>query len=90
MMSFDKARFYLQKALEISEKISYTESTINALSNLGLCDLKSGDLFNSIDYCQRAMQMAKAIGNKHLSFDAQLFLSEIGILMGNFHWPIAY
>ena len=80
----DKARFYLQKALEISEKISYTESTINALSNLGLCDLKSGDLFNSIDYCQRAMQMAKAIGNKHLSFDAQLFLSEIGILMGNF------
>jgi serine/threonine protein kinase/Tfp pilus assembly protein PilF len=80
----DKARFYLQKALEISEKISYTESTINALSNLGLCDLKSGDLFSSIDYCQRAMQMAKAIGNKHLSFDAQLFLSEIGILMGNF------
>jgi serine/threonine protein kinase/tetratricopeptide (TPR) repeat protein len=80
----DNARFYLHKALDISEKISYTESTINALSNLGLCDLKSGDLFSSIDYCQRAMQIAKTIGNKHLSFDAQLFLSEIGNLMGNF------
>jgi serine/threonine protein kinase/Tfp pilus assembly protein PilF len=79
-----KARHYLKRSLEISEKIGHMEGIINALSNLGLCDLKSGALFSSIDYCQRAIQAAEAVANKHLSFDAQLFLSEIGILMGNF------
>jgi serine/threonine protein kinase len=80
----DKARDYLLKAVNISKKISYTDSLINALSNLGLVGLKSGALFEAIDYCQRAIQMADAIGSKHLACDAQLFLSEVGILMGNF------
>lgn len=79
-----KARHYLKRSLEISEKIGHMEGIINSLSNLGLCDLKSGDLFRSIDYCQRAMQVSEAVANRHLAFDAQLFLSEIGILMGNF------
>ncbi len=79
-----RARDCLCRALEISSKIGYTESAINALSNLGLCDLKSGSLLDSIEYCQKALQMAESIGNRHLASDAQLFLAEIGILMGNY------
>ncbi len=80
----DKAQIYLSQALEISSKIGYTENVINTLSNLGLCNLRAGALFSAIDYCQQAIQMAETINNKHQASEAQLFLSEVGILMGNF------
>jgi len=79
-----KASHYLKEALRISEKIGYTENVINCLGNLGLCSLKAGDLFSSIEYNQKAIRMAEVIGNRHLGFDAELFLVEVCILMGNF------
>jgi tetratricopeptide (TPR) repeat protein len=79
-----KASHYLHEALKISEKIGYKESVINCLSNLGLCNLKAGDLFASIEYNQKAQQMAEEIGNRHLALDAELYLAEVCILMGNY------
>jgi serine/threonine protein kinase/tetratricopeptide (TPR) repeat protein len=79
-----KAAHYLKEALQISEKIGYIESVINCLGNLGLCSLKAGDLFASIEYNQKAQRMAEEIGNRHLALDAELYLVEVCILMGNF------
>jgi tetratricopeptide (TPR) repeat protein len=80
----DQARKYLLEALEIAEKIGHIEVIINSLSNLGLCSLKQGRLFESVDYNQKAWQLAESVGNRHLALDAQLYLAEVSILMGNF------
>ena len=79
----EKARKYLLEALEIAEKLGHIEVIINSLSNLGLCSLRQGRLFESLDYNQKAWQMAESLGNRHLALDAQLYLAEVSILMGN-------
>jgi len=79
-----KASQYFLEALQISERIGYIESVINCLTNLGVCNLKGGDLTASIDFNQRAQQMAEEIGNRHLALDSKISLADACTLMGNY------
>lgn len=81
---FEAAQRHLEDALELSERIGYTEEIINSLTNLGLCYLRLGDLFKSVDNNQKAQESANSFGNKRLAADAELHLTEACILMGNF------
>jgi serine/threonine protein kinase/tetratricopeptide (TPR) repeat protein len=81
---YNKAIEYLQDALMNSEKIGYAEGTINALSNLGLCHMRSGDLFLAVDYNQKALEAAESIDSRHLAKGAEICLAEACILMGNY------
>ncbi len=81
---FEPAQRHLEDALELSERIGYTEEIINSLTNLGLCYLRLGDLFKSVENNQRAQESANTFNNKRLAADAELHLTEACILMGNF------
>lgn len=81
---FETAQRHLGDALELSERIGYTEEMINSLTNLGLCYLRLGDLFKSVENNQRAREAANTFKNKRLTAEAELHLTEACILMGNF------
>ncbi len=81
---FETAQRHLFDALEISERIGFTEEIINSLTNLGLCHLRLGDLFKSVESNQKAQEWANSFGNKRLAAEAELHLTEACILMGNF------
>lgn len=81
---YKNAMVHLQDAVMISRKIGYIEGAINSLSNLGLCHLRSGDLFLAVDCDQKALETAEAFGNRYLAATAEVFLTEACILMGNY------
>jgi len=81
---YKNAAGHLQDALAISERIGYMEGIIHSLSNLGLCHLRSGDLFVAVDCNQKALDTAESYGNKHQAASAETYLVEACILMGNY------
>jgi serine/threonine protein kinase len=81
---FDKALSQFKKALEISEKACSNNDIIESLINLGSCHLASGDLFMAIECFQNARQAAESFGNIYMKTLAELKLTDVSIMMGNY------
>jgi len=83
---FDKALNYLEKALEIVHEIDVSVmQTTTIHMTIGLVHRERGENYNSaLQFFEKALALAKSIGNNYLVSSAELAIGECNVLMKNF------
>ncbi len=74
---YDKALYYLQKALSLAEKLEYTSGILVSYNRTGILYLNRNDYPNSKKYFSLALGIAKKTGDKKGESD---IISNIGII----------
>lgn len=78
---------YIQKALELAEKINYKKGICNSLNNMGTIFYVQGNYTHAMDYFLRSLKIAEETGNTRL---ATIAMGNIGNLYdGLKNYPLA-
>jgi two-component sensor histidine kinase/tetratricopeptide (TPR) repeat protein len=80
---------YLNKALDLYQKLNNPEGEINCLTDMGYLHVVSFDLKNAFDDFSRALQLEESIGYPHTQYTTDV-ISMVCSFRGEFGEPLKY